>query len=108
MVKQYFLSIFLLSAAALNGMHAPNPTINVRRSRDGKSIVAGLVKINSDGHTVSHTIVTKNVATGTFDVEAGCTASDRRGMVYMERRQSPDQNRVDELKLMIAEFENKK
>ncbi len=109
-MKQYILSIFLLSAAfSLHAMDegsetSSEPIINLHRSADGKAIVAERVTASFDGYTVHHTTVTKNIATGTFDAKAGCIASAGLGVENMSYAADP--KTVEMLKLRIAEFES--
>jgi len=107
-MKQYILSIFLLSAAALNGMHAPKPTINVRWSIDGKSIVASHSFTTFDCAEQRETNVMKDITTGTFSVWAIFDQFDPNGDIDYSGTMKADQGIVKLLEAEIAKFEQKK
>lgn len=111
MLKRHFIAIFLLSALSLNAMQeeekeSSDPRIKLHRSADGKAIVAEHVIASWDGETLHHTTVTKHLATGSFEVNAGFASSFARAHLFISA--NSHREIVDTLKSKIAEYEKQK
>lgn len=108
-MKQYILSIFLVSAAfSLHGMDEETETasdslVNLNHIPEKGIINAESIIASFDGTTLYHTTVTKNLATGAFEVKAGFAVSTGREVLFMPR--SPDWKWVALLEVKINEYQ---
>ncbi len=114
MVKRYFIAIFLLSVASLNGMDdgkkaiAEQERIDVTYDADHNEIEA-MVSIPWRSGTCTHSVTTfviKDRNSDSFKVRAELCPSAEYGIPLIFITAEPET--VKRLKAKIAEFENKK